>query len=71
MSSGISDQIAAVAPTNGIAGPGAVWLIADSSQSLKPGDGITRTLRFTMSPWTRAAINPLEMTMRVLAADIK
>ena len=71
MSSGISDQIAAVAPTNGIAGPGAVWLIADSSQSLKPGDGITRTLRFTMSPWTRAAINPLAMTMRVLAADIK
>jgi hypothetical protein len=71
MSSGISDQISAVAPTNGIAGVGAVWVIADSSHSLAPGEGVTRTLRFAMSPWARAGINPLAVTVRVLAADTK
>jgi hypothetical protein len=67
LNSGIADQVVATNSANGIRGRGAVWIIADSSRSIAPGDSVSTTLQFVLGEWTKAAINPLAVTVRVLA----
>jgi hypothetical protein len=68
--SGISASVAVLDATNGIPRPGAVWSFGSNSQDvLRPGAVIVKKVRFQMSPWYRAAINPLAVTVRVLEAQ--
>jgi len=66
LTSGIADRVTAAGTSNGIHGVGAAWEVADSSARLAPGNSVTHPLRFTFDQWSRAAINPLAVNLRVL-----
>ena len=68
MHSGITDRITALDTFNGIGGAGATWVVASDGADLAPGRPIVTTLRFALGAWTAAAINPLAVTIGVLAA---
>jgi hypothetical protein len=69
LASGITDHITALDSFNGIGGEGAVWVVVEQGRLLSPGETVSRTLRFSLGEWSRAAINPLAVTVRVLASE--
>lgn len=68
MTSGITDRVSALDTFNGVAGPGAAWVLLGDGAEVAPGHPVSTTFHFALGPWTSAAINPLAVTMRVLAA---
>jgi hypothetical protein len=58
-----------VGASNGIPGPGATWVVTQRDGLIERGSRFTIPLRFSMGSWTRAAINPLAVTVRVLSSE--
>jgi hypothetical protein len=69
LTSGITDRLVVVGASNGIPGPGATWVVTQRDGLIERGSRFTIPLRFSMGSWTRAAINPLAVTVRVLSSE--
>jgi len=61
--SNITDRVSALGTTNGIAGVGATWTLP------RRNPDFSTTLEFSLGPWTRASLNPLAVTVRVLTPE--